>query len=370
MEQLRSALNHARPKDRQECLSYSARVFFCSALACSILALPCLAQRSNKPAVNVSIDTDEAEAVLTVLTKQRAGQIITDEDWRRIFLSEGYVRLKKREVAMHRSFEDQDFRTFVLSNQLLDQAETLAETLERWRRADVTRATRLALAYLPKGAQINAKIYPVIKPRQNSFVFDLDTDPAIFLYLDPTVNQAKFENTLAHELHHVGYGTVCPAKETKEEFKRLSKNVQTVLTYTGAFGEGFAMLAAAGGPDIHPHAVSDPKDRARWDTNVANFDADLRLVEEFFLDVLANRVSDHQIGERVAPFYGEQGAWYTVGWRMAVLIEKTFGRRTLIKTMCDPRKLFVTYNRAAEIHNRKSGEKLALWGRSLVEAVK
>jgi hypothetical protein len=86
--------------------------------------------------------------------------------------------------------------------------------------------------------------------------------------------------------------------------------------------------------------------------------------------VLAGRVSDDQIGERVAPFYGEQGAWYTVGWKMAVLIEKTFGRRILINAMCDQRKLFITYNRAAEIHNRQSREKLALWGATLVEAIK
>jgi hypothetical protein len=357
-------------RDRQECLSYIARLFVCSTLACSILTLPCLAQPASKSSVKVTIVTDEAKAVLSVLAKKRAGQVITDDDWQRVFSSEGYTRLKKRELAMRRSFEEQDFRTFVLSDQLSSQAQTLAETLERWRRADATRAARLALAYLPKDAHIRAKIYPVIKPRQNSFVFDLDTDPAIFLYLDPTVDRAKFENTLAHELHHIGYGTVCPAKETKEEFKQLPKNVQTVLTYTGAFGEGFAMLAAAGGPDIHPHAVSAQKDRTRWDRDVANFDHDLGKVEEFFLDVLAGRVTDDQIGERVAPFYGEQGAWYTVGWKMAVLIEKSFGRRTLIHTMCDPRKLFVTYNRAAEIHNRKSREKLALWGRSLIEAVK
>jgi len=317
----------------------------------------------------VSIVTDEAEAVLTVLAKKRAGQVITDDDWQRVFSSDGYTRLKKRELAMRRSFEDQDFRTFVLSDQLSTQAQTLAETLERWRRADATRAARLALAYLPKDAHIHAKIYPVIKPRHNSFVFDVDSDPAIFLYLDPTVNQAKFENTLAHELHHIGYGTVCPARETEEEFKRLPKNVQTVLTYTGAFGEGFAMLAAAGGPDIHPHAVSGQKDRARWDRDMANVDTDLRQVEKFFLDVLASRVSDDQIGERVAPFYGEQGAWYTVGWKMAVLIEKTFGRPALINTMCDPRRLFVTYNRAAMVHNRKSREQLALWGPTLIKAV-
>jgi hypothetical protein len=32
-------------------------------------------------------------------------------DWQRIFQSEGYVRLKKRETPMQRSFEDSDFET-------------------------------------------------------------------------------------------------------------------------------------------------------------------------------------------------------------------------------------------------------------------
>ncbi|MFN2510907.1 MAG: DUF5700 domain-containing putative Zn-dependent protease [Pyrinomonadaceae bacterium] len=209
-----------------------------------------------------------------------------------------------------------------------------------------------------------------MKPRQNSFVFDLDTDPAIFLYLDPTVNQARFENTLAHELHHIGYGTVCPAKKTRDHLARLPKNVQTVLTYTRAFGEGFAMLAAAGGPNVHPHAVSDQKDRARWDKDVTDFDNDLRKVEKFFLDVLENRLSEDQIGETVAPFYGEQGTWYTVGWRMGVIIEKVLGRRGLVAAMCDPPVLLATYNRAAARYARRSRKPPALWSRTLIEAMR
>lgn len=109
----------------------------------------------------------------------------------------------------------------------------------------MTNAARLALAYLPKDARINAKIYPEIKTRENSFVHDIDTGPAIFLYLDPKKSKEKFENDVAHEMHHIGYGTACPAKKTSDEIARLPKNARTVLTWMGAFGEGFAMLAAA-----------------------------------------------------------------------------------------------------------------------------
>jgi hypothetical protein len=350
-------------------LSFVIHVLAVGVLIQGVLAPTCLAKSRISSAVKVSFVSDEAEAVLALLAKKRSGEAIIDEDWRRIFSSEGYIRLKKRELFMRRSFEDSDFKAFVLSDQLSAQAQTLAATLKQWRHVDPSRAARRALAYLPKNATIQAKIYPVIKPRPNSFVFDLETDPAIFLYLDPAVNPAKLENTLAHELHHIGYGTVCPTKKTNEEIARQPKNMQTVLTYMRAFGEGFAMLAAAGGSGIHPHAVSDPKDRARWDRDVANFDADLRNVEKFFLDVLANRLSDQQIGETIAPFYGEQGAWYTVGWRMSVLIEKEFGRPRLVASMCDPRELLLTYNTAAARFNRKSRKPLALWSPALLEAL-
>src|SRR5215470_13856832 len=79
--------------------------------------------------VNVRLVTDEAEAVLSILAKRKANEAITDSDWQRVFQSEGYVRLKKRETSMQRSFEDADFKTFVLSDQLAARTPALAETL-------------------------------------------------------------------------------------------------------------------------------------------------------------------------------------------------------------------------------------------------
>ena len=139
-----------------------------------------------------------------------------------------------------------------------------------------------------------------------------------------------------------------------------------------ACGLLFAMLAAAGGPDIHPHAVSNVEDRARWDKDVANFSDDLKKVEKFFLDVLDNRLSDDEIDKIGFSFFGEQGPWYTVGWRMSVLIEKTFGRAKLIECICDQRKLLPTYNAAAAKNNRKSPsrEKFPLWSASTLRRIR
>ena len=319
---------------------------------------------AQAPQIDAKLVTDEAEAVLAVLAKRKANQSIAETDWQRIFQSEGYVRLKKRETSMQRSFEDADFKSFVMSDALAQRLPSLEQTLARWKSADVSGAARLALAYLPKDAHIRAKIYPVIKPRENSFVFEVKEDPAIFLYLDPAVGQKKFENTLAHELHHIGYGGSCPAKSAAEEIKKLPANVQSVVTWVGGFGEGFAMLAAAGGPDVHPHADSGADERARWDKDVANFDEDLRKVEQFFLDILGNKLTEDQIQKTAYSFFGVQGPWYTVGWKMSVVIEKTFGRAKLVEVFCDQRKLLATYNEAAE------KQKLPLWSKSIVDALR
>lgn len=341
-------------------------------VACSIFvsAHSGLAQTPLSSAVDVRLVTDEAEAVLNILAKKQASQPITDADWQRVFQSEGYIRLKQRETAMKNSFEDADFKAFVLSDKLLGQKQALEETLGRWKRADTTGAARLALDYLPKGARIKAKIYPVIKPKGNSFVFDVETDPAIFLYLDPTVSREKFENTLAHELHHIGYGSGCPTKRVLDEIAKLPPHTQRVVAYIGAFGEGFAMLAAAGSPDTHPHAVSPAEDRARWDKDVANFNSDLKAVEKFFFDILENRLSREEMQKTGFSFFGVQGPWYTVGWKMSVIIEKTYGRTKLLECICDQRKLLSTYNKAAAKYNRRTREPLALWSESLIKSLK
>lgn len=334
------------------------------------ICLSCVAVSAQTSPVNVRLVDDEAEAVLAILAKRKANQPLVDADWQRVFQSEGYVRLKQRETSMQRSFEDADFKTFLLSDQLAERAQALRETLNRWKQADITRAAQRALAYLPKDARIKAKIYPVIKPRDNTFVFDLKTDPAIFFYIDPKMTREKFENTLAHELHHIGYAGSCPSKQAEDEVSKMAAHVQSALTWIGAFGEGFAMLAAAGGPGIHPHAVSNPEERARWEMDVANFNVDLKKIEKFLMDVLDKKLTGDDITKTGFTFFGTQGPWYTVGWKMSVLIEKTYGREKLIECICDQRKLLSTYNDAARKHNNNAREPLVLWSDSVIMSLK
>src|SRR5687768_1558445 len=336
------------------------RTFLCLGVVMVAFAPDLRAQQ-----LDVRLVTDQAEAVLAILVKKGLHQTITPADWARVFSSEGYTRLKKRELGMQRPFDDAEFQKFVLSDELAQRAAALGETLAKWKLADVTKSGELALAYLPPGARIRAKIYPVIKPRDNSFVFEVKTDPAIFLYLDPAVPPEKLENTLAHELHHIGFGGSCPAPAVEAEIAKLPETTRTALLWMGAFGEGLAMLAAAGGPDVHPHAVSPAADRERWDRDVARFPEDLRKVDAFFRDILTGKLSQEEAQKAASTFYGEQGPWYTVGWKMAATIEKALGRDRLVAAACDPRKLLPTYNEAA----RKLGGEMPVWSAEVMRAL-
>ena len=325
--------------------------------------------------VQLTLDTSEADQVLAILALRNQGRPVADSEWQKLFATAPYQRLKQREKAIGesfhdptRAFTDDDFRRFVLSADLLPRAAALSSTLDRWKKADLREDATRVLAYLPADATLRAKAYPTIKPGINSFVWDLSSDPTIFLYLDPEVSREKFENNVTHELHHIGLGSVGPIYDGK--IAALPEPAHTAAEWIGSFGEGFAMLAAAGGPDVDPHAASSPTEHARWEHDMGQFNDDLRAVNQLFLDILnAKFASNDAIGEKAGSFFGVQGPWYTVGYKMSVMVEKRFGRPALIGTMLDPRCLLMLYNRAAAEQNAAGKAPLPLWSEDVLSAV-
>jgi len=313
------------------------------------------------------MDTSEADQVLAILALRAAEKPIDDAMWEKVFATEPYQRLKTREAQIAKQFgnsrtalTDEDFKKFVLSDELLGRASRLQATLDQWKKADLTATGKGVLQYLPQSAVIRAKIFPVIKPRTNSFVWETASNPAIFLYLDPEESAAKFTNTVAHELHHIGLSNAQAAYD--ERIKPLPERANTAAGWVAAFGEGLAMLAAAGGPDADPHAASGKDERARWEHDLANFNNDLPAVNAFFLDILAGKFpNEAALNEKGSSFFGTQGPWYTVGYKMAVIVEKRYGHEALIETMLDPRHLLVLYNQAAAERNAAGKETLPLW---------
>jgi Putative zinc dependent peptidase (DUF5700) len=185
--------------------------------------------------------------LLGILSKRSTGQVLTAADWQKSFASEPFMRLKEPEASMHRDFTDEDFKTFVLTDRLLKQAPHLRRTLDAWKKSNMSAIADRILPYLPADASIKATVYSVIKPKSNSFVLEADTSPAIFLYLDPEQSESEFENIVAHESHHIGFSDA--DKQYKSRIKSLPENARKAAKRMGAFGEGLAVLAAAGFAD-------------------------------------------------------------------------------------------------------------------------
>jgi hypothetical protein len=119
----------------------------------------------------------------------------------------------------------------------------------------------------------------------------------------------------------------------------------------GALHEGVAMLAAAGGASVHPHAPSDSAERAVWERDLARAAEDMRALERFYGDILDGRLADERAQRAVGMrFFSTdsvpQGAHYTIGWLMASTIEREAGRERLVASLCDGRLMLGAYEEA------------------------
>ena len=327
------------------------------------------AQEAPEGAITLRIVTDQPEAALDILDKRARGEAIAEADWRRLRETEGYRRLKKRSESFGATEFDAKFESFLgEAPEVLASREALRGTVEDWSRLALDGVGRLALAYLPAGAVLRGSIYPVIKKPTNSFVFELDTDPAIFLYVDPEIGAAKFANTLTHELHHIGSNSAC---KEPEGYEQLDPDVRNAVDWLSGFGEGVAMLAAAGGPEVDPQADSDPEQKATWARNLARFDDDIARLEAFFLAVAAGELSEEERRQKGFTFINTddapQGAFYTVGWQMAATIEKALGREAVTRSVCDPRELLVAWNQV--VATSAASEPPASWSRGLLDVL-
>jgi hypothetical protein len=339
----------------------STFAFLFALAACA--AIHARSKTSSLAQLDVQLESDEADAALTILDKRVHREMPTTANWQRLFASKGYQHLQEREASLGRAFTDSAFTAFLMSDTLLQRASLLDRALPPLERLDVSAAAGRSLKYLPAGTPIRARLYLEIKPITNSFVFTgRDSTPSIFLYVDPHQSPGQLENTIAHELHHIGLNSACPDRP----FARATPAQRMLLRFLGAFGEGQAMLAAAGSPLIHPHATDDDTIQARWDHDVANASADIDELSRFFVSVLDGRVtSADSVRNQAFQYFGVQGPWYTVGWLMASTIERELGRDMLIRSLCEPTRFISLYNDAAKQANARGGT-LPTWNAELV----
>jgi len=352
-----------QPSARARCAAALVPILCVFAVGAAGAAPPAWSPPSKGPSLDIQMSTDEADAALAILAARAKGRDAPRADWERLFGSQGYVRLKEREASMGRAFDDESFRAFLLSDSMASREAALDTTVRKWKRVSAVAAARRALAYLPAGTPIRATVYLTIKPRSNSFVYDLSGDPAIFLYVDPAVPPERLANTIAHELHHVGLAAACPGEPdtTRTPARR------TLDRWLGAFGEGVAVLAAAGGSRLHPELTWTREDQADWIRDMKTLDVDMWSLERFFLAIANGSLSDpDSVRAKGMTFFGKRGPWYTVGYTMASAVERAFGRERLIDSLCDPARLLIAYDAAAPILEAQYGAHFPRWSDQLM----
>src|SRR5512146_2912781 len=106
-------------------------------LVCSV---PLLAPENGRSQVTANFS--EADAVLAILQKRQAQLRVSEPDWQALFSTEPYQRLKKREASMKRDFTDEDFKKFVLSDELLSQYAGLRTMVAAWKQVELAEYAR------------------------------------------------------------------------------------------------------------------------------------------------------------------------------------------------------------------------------------
>jgi hypothetical protein len=155
--------------------------------------------------------------------------------------------MEARARAFQREVDRDAFAAWLVSDSVVSRAADYRDAIEWWKALHAEEPARTAFAYLPARAVVHATLYPVLKPQPNSYVFEIETDPAIFLYVDPDEPRSKIANTLAHELHHIGTAGV-PGCEPAG-IDSLPAGARTAMVWLTGFAEGLAALAAA--PHLH-----------------------------------------------------------------------------------------------------------------------
>ncbi|MFZ5354526.1 MAG: DUF5700 domain-containing putative Zn-dependent protease [Bacillota bacterium] len=314
--------------------------------------------------IGIKLIADEIEKALELMDKHRRGSAIMESDWEQFFSTKGYMWLKEREKSMGRCFEDEEFKSFLLSQEMLNKYEEYSKAVESIKGIDVGVLAAKALSYLPAGARIETCIVPLIKEKTNSFVYSVDGKLCVFLYVNTAATKEKLENTITHELHHIGFDSIM----NLDRYKELKPEVRKAVEWTYAFGEGFAMIAAAGGAKVHPNG-HDKELKDIWDESMKGFNEDMKRLENFFLSVISCRTPLDKADENAFEFFGLQGPWYTVGWKMAAVVELIKGKEKLIECMTDPRKFLKSYNECVDSYNNTYGEGLEKWSQAFLDSL-
>src|SRR5215216_5326990 len=84
--------------------------------------------------VQVHIELDEAEAALAIRRERRETGSVKPESWDRLWKTQGFKRLRKRQESFGAKEVEKGFRDFLTSDETLARLDALRAAAEAWKR--------------------------------------------------------------------------------------------------------------------------------------------------------------------------------------------------------------------------------------------
>ena len=228
-----------------------------------------------------------------------------------------------------------------------ENTDLLATRLAQIRGLDLARGSKaLALRFLPKPVRLSPRLYVVMGGRAGAAALEGDE-----IYFDVLATSYRASNGelqyptppqiveyFAHETHHVGLSQIL--NRTRQHLRLDARGQRAFLFLTALIMEGSASYLINGHRSLEVMR-RDPQ----FAENLRKGGELLRLCEQVLQSVLENGLEGEAYEKATAPFLGS--GWHSAGATMLAVIDEVGGLRAVMRVLRDPRKLLISYNRAA-----------------------
>jgi hypothetical protein len=329
-------------------------------LPVALLFLLCYSICANAQDLQVHIDLSEAEAMLSAAKASRDNNQIGNAQLESILRTSAAKHLS----GTHTLTAD-SIKRYAADTEISTQIDELQFSLREWRIASLQQIEHRVGQYLPSEGQISLTVIVVLAPGFTVAEFDTASiPPRVFVPLLPSMFHMRIETYVGEQVYLLA--SAIPAKALHPHYDQMTDSVRLAVGYTTEFRRGIALLAGDGSIGLHICATCPLAERQQWDNNLAEFSKDLLVLDKLLLTT-ALAESDIE-GQRLKLDAIDAVQWQVVGYRMAVMIERHYGRKVVPNLVRDPRMLLELYNLAAAEDNANglSDQPLPLWSHELI----
>ena len=270
-----------------------------------------------------------------------------------------------KHISETQALTPENIKRYITSAEFKAQTAAFQFSLREWRNAHHQLIEHRLDEYLPPEGQLPLTVVAVLAPGFTHAEFDTNSaSPQVFVPLLPSMLHMQVETYVGEQAYLLA--SAITIKSLRPHYDRMTGSVRLAVEYITEFRRGIALLAGIGGPGLHVCATCPRAERQQWDNDFVAFSADLRTLDKLLLatalaetDLEGQRSQLDSVG--VVP-------WQVVGYRMAVMIERHYGRKVVPNLLRDPRMLLELYNRAAVEDNAAGAvdKPLPLWSPELM----